>query len=239
MPGLKHFSFLILYFLLLTAWAKSVFSQNVFFGSDETGIYSSELDIVNGSKWYYENKFKGNLFLYEGGFTEGSVLFNGELFSNLTLAFELFHNELILIKKVDNENRELVLNENFVERFTLKNAANTNELTFVRKKLSGVDGIKYYHAVYNGITTCYIHHKKIIKNKVAGNYLGEYLYRPVIYIKRGEDFRGCTNKRSFLRLFEDQNGLLRKYIRRNNLSIDGRNPLHIAQVLEYYDSLAL
>lgn len=239
MSGLKHFSFLILYFLLLTAWAQSAFSQNIYFDLDEIGIYSSELDIVNGSKWNYENKFKGNPFLYDNGLTEGSVVFKGEIFSNLTLVFELFHHELILIKKVDNENRELVLNEKFVERFTLKTDGTADDQNFVRKKLPGVEGIKYYHAVYNGETTCYIHHKKIINNRVTGNYLGEYLYRPVIYIKKGEEFSGCYNKRSFLRLFENQKGLLRKYIRRNNLSIDGKNPRHIALVLEYYDSLAL
>jgi hypothetical protein len=238
MSCFKFFSsFLFFCLMLFTAWTKSAFPQNSFSELEASEIYSAELNIVNGSKWYYGNKYKGNPFLYDNGFTEGNVLFRGEIFSNLTLAFELFLNELILIKKVDNENKELILNEKFVESFTLKNSGNKDEYTFVRKKLPGVEGIKYYHVVYNGATSCFIYHKKNINNRIAGDYLGEYLYQPVIYIKKGDEFRDCKNKRSFLRLLEDQKELLRKYIRKNNLSVDGKNPQHIALILEYYDSL--
>jgi hypothetical protein len=230
-------SSLVLCFLLCSAWAKSAFSQNTFSELELSGIYSSELDIVNGNRWYYENNYKGHPFFYDDDLFEGSVIFNGINFSQLTLTYELLNNELILIKEVGNQTRELILNENFVESFVLEGTGNSSEYVFIRKKLPGVEGEKYYHSVYNGETACYIYHKKVINNRVTGNYLGEYLYRPVLYIKRGDEFQGCNNKRTFLRLFEDQKKQIRKYIRRNNMHIDGKNPEDIAQVLKYYDSL--
>lgn len=231
------FSYLILCLLLFAAWTKSALSQTTFSELEESKIYSSELNIVNGSKWYYENKYKGHPFLYDNGLFEGSVTFNGVNFSPLTLTYELLSNELILIKEVGTQTRELTLNENFVESFVLIDPVTAREHSFERKKLSGVEGEKYYQVVYKGETTCYIYHKKVINNRVTGNYMGEYLYQPVIYIKKGDEFQGCTNKRTFLRLFEDQKKQIRKYIRRNNMRIDGKKPEDIARVLDYYDSL--
>jgi len=223
--------------LLFTAWAKSAFPQTAFSELEASEIYSAELNIVNGSKWYYENKYKGHPFLYDDGLLDGSVIFNGINYPNLNLIYEVQNNELILIKEINSKNRELILNKNFVESFVLIPPGSASEYLFVRKELPGVGGLKYYHAVYRGKSTCYIYQKKIINNRTAGNYLGEYLYRPVIYIKKGETFHGCNNKRSFLRLFEDQKKQIRKFMRRNNLSIEGTKPEHIAQILTYYDSL--
>lgn len=230
-------SFLVLCFMLCSAWAKSAFSQNTFSELEASEVYSSELAVVNGARWYYENNYKGHPFFYDNDLFEGSVTFNGVNFSPLTLTYELLSNELILIKEVGTQTRELILNENFVESFVLIHPVTAREHFFERKKLSGVEGKKYFQVVYKGETTCYIYHKKVINNRVTGNYMGEYLYQPVIYIKKDDEFRGCTNKRTFLRLFEDQKKQIRKYIRRNNMRIDGEKPEDIARVLDYYDSL--
>jgi len=230
-------SFLVLCFLLCFAWANFALSQNTFSELEASEVYSSELAIVNGTRWYFDNNYKGHPFFYDDELFEGSVTFNGVNFSHLTLTYELLSNELILIKEVDTQIRELILNENFVESFVFIHPVTARQYFFERKKLSGVEGKKYYQVVYPGETTCYIYHKKVINNRVTGNYMGEYLYEPVIYIKKGDEFKGCTNKRTFLRLLEDQKKQIRKYMRRNNLSFHGENPEDIARVLQYYDSL--
>lgn len=236
---LERFIIFFGWFLLLChAGINLGYSQNDFSDIEESHLYSSELEIVNGTKWYYQNKFKGHPFWNEDHLFKGSVVFNGESFSDLALKYELVENELILTKKVDGRSRALKLNEKFVDSFTLEESGVNKSHLFKKLKLPGVDGVKYYHVVYKGETSCYIYHSKTINNRVSGNYLGRYLYHPEIYVTAGEKYVKCKNKKAFLRIFEDHKKLLRTYMRKNNVSFDSERPDDIAKVLKFYDNLS-
>lgn len=235
----KYFIVFLCGSFLLNCFAVSTgFSQADFHKISETELYSSELDIVNGTKWYYHNKFKGHPFWSEGDFLTGTVDFAGESFSGLLLNYELVGNELILTKKVDGQSKTFKLNEKFVDGFTLKQTDSDEHYVFRKINLPGVSGVRYYHSVYQGKTTsCYIYHKKTISNRVYGDYMGKYMYHPIIYVRVGENYEEVKNKRSLLQLLENHKNELKKYIRRNRLSIDAKQPEEIAHVLKYYDSL--
>lgn len=238
MFNIKTF-FLILNIILILIFTgnNTVFAQTNFKELEESALYSSELDIVNGVQWMEDNQYLGHPFWKANELFTGTVVFNGERFEGLTLKYELVKNNLILFKTVEGNTRVLMLNKDFVERFVLFEPGTKNKHSFLKTRLSGTAGIHYYQVVYQGKTEGYILHKKVVNNRVTKDYLGKYLYKPEIYIKSGSGVVKCNNKKSFLRTFTHHHNLLRKYIRKNRLTINGENPGDIAQVLSYYDSL--
>lgn len=228
---------LIFYCLFSSAGIKTAFSQDAFSDLETSALYSSEPDIINGTKWYYQNKYKGHPFWLDDALLEGAVVFNGKTFTGLALKYELVDDELILSKKIDGNTRILKLNEKLVESFTLNEPGTNNSHLFKKTQLPGIKGVRYYHAVYQGQSACYIHHRKKIRNRVTGDYLGSYLYQAAIYVKADQEFVECRNKKALFNIFEDKKKLLRKYMRRNNLKVDGKKPEDMARILNYYDSL--
>ncbi|MFW6371084.1 MAG: hypothetical protein ACOC10_07775 [Bacteroidota bacterium] len=233
---MNKYIFIIFYALNVFGFSSTV-SQITFTEVADYGVYSDELGIVNGKKWQYSGKYKGHPFWKDDDIFQGEVTFNGRNFQNLNLKLDLFHQELILFKKINDETIAIKLNRNFIEDFILEESGNAVKSRFLCMKLPGIEGINFYQLIYDGNTKCFIHHKKSVNNEVTGNYLGKYLYQPVIYINTGNQYSVCKNKKSFLRLFGGQRKILRAYMRKNKLGINARYPEEIAQVLAFYDSL--
>ena len=226
----------ILFFLFFLE-TNQVFSQTDSGKLEDNKIFQSELNIVNGEKWNYHSKYKGHPFWRENTVFTGDVNYNGQLYENLNFKFNLVNQELILFQQVEGQNKIYELNRKFIDTFKINNSYGDGRYQFVRRRINGEAAKRFFQQVYTGESQCYIFHKKSVIEKIRGEYMGRYTYHPVIYIKKNHAFAAFDNNRSFLRLFDEHKKVLRRYMRKNSLSIDAEKPDEIARILKFYDSL--
>ena len=234
---MKHLVFISVFIILTFIALIKVCAQTNFEVLEETNPYNSELEIVNGEKWNYYNNYKGHPFWNKDIVYNGKVNYRGQIFQDLKLKFDLVNQELILFKKVGSQTKVLKLNKKFIETFRLEQTNNESPGFFVLRQLNEDMEKQFYQQVYTGKSECYIFHNKTVSTKISGNYMGKYLYKPVIYVQKDRNFIPCTNNQTFLNIFREQKKVLRKYMRKNHLDIDAKKPHEIAQILKYHDNL--
>ena len=76
-----------------------------------------------------------------------------------------------------------------------------------------------------------------VSKRIANGFLGDYSGSSDYYLKVGDQYKIFSKKNSLLKILEKHSVELKKFIRRNNLTISKRYYNDIAQLVEYFDRL--
>src|SRR5210317_2047575 len=126
----KQLLFILFMFVILNhATAQDSFNKLV-----TSELYTSRRSVVNGISWTNSVAYQGNRFCGGSNWKEGSILFNGRLYSGLKINYDVLEDELILYDETPGAEKYIQLNKKLIEQFSYTDENKTQ--TFVFKELN-------------------------------------------------------------------------------------------------------
>lgn len=173
--------------------------------------------------------------LLNADFVEGNLFYNGILYTNLPMQYDLMK-ELVIVKDPMNVYKFTLFNEN-VKWFTLAN----HKFERIINNDSGNTIMKtgFYDVLYDGKIGIYKKENLSIKETITYNAaLRRYIAETDnYYIKKDNRFYEISNKNDLLSVLKDKRKDLQQYAKKNKLKFKKYKEYAFEKIAAYYDSL--
>lgn len=214
--------------------------RNIYYNSkSKSGLQDTlkeKLALYNGRLWrndYY--KIKGDAYFLSAEYLSGSVTFNGKVFPDQRLKYDIYNDEIILWV---NLHTVIILNKEMVDRFTLNYQNRTyNVVNLGDDSASIVKGL--VNVYYDGPTTLLVKYRKMIDKLAVDKRYDLFYQTHRIYVKKGDKIYLVSRKKDLFKIVDDKIAEVKSFIKMNKLVIMRRNPESFIPVLKYYDTLKL
>lgn len=220
---------LFMFGILINGTAQTSFNELV-----SSDLYASGRSIVNGISWTNSVAYQGNRFCGSSNWKDGSILFNGRLYSGLKINYDVLEDELILYDETPGAEKYIQLNKKLIEQFSYTDE-NTSQ-TFVFKELNAAKGKEIFEEVYNGEVSFYIKHKKSVKKEIGTVYMGQLYDNNIFYLHDSRQSVAFKNKKKVLDILGNSKEL-KDFIRSEHLKIHRNYPNDIVRLLVYYQTI--
>jgi hypothetical protein len=216
---------------------------------EDSTLYAKTQDSVIAR---YKNEMKGDLRLYNGteyfysghntiGFPyfkspdilQGSVYYDGNLYSRVPMYYDLVNDELIILNYTKNFPIKLVTDK--VTYFVIDgckflNAGKTN--------LPLPASAGFYEELYRNKTSVFAKKEKKLKQSAkAEDNTASYVQYNTYYIYSNNKMYQVTNERSVLKVFQKRKSELKKYIYANNIDFKKDFEEAIIKTAEQFDQI--
>jgi hypothetical protein len=197
--------------------------------SPETGLY-------RGTQYVkYSDRLKeGHPYFEENRMQNGTVLYNGILYSDLFLLFDLVKGLLVINDPYNTHTISLISEQ--VDRFTI------GQHVFLRLRDSlnpSAPANGFYEQLYSGRSLLLKKEEKAMRKDesvvdgVQWSVTSEVHY----YLRKGTVYYAVDNKKSLLYALKDRNKEARKFMRGNGLDLRRDTDDALLKVLAWYDGL--
>ncbi|HVM86724.1 MAG TPA: hypothetical protein VMT76_00955 [Puia sp.] len=239
----KYCFFILPFFLHPGSFAQSPVLDNdsTCAGLNNTiGLYYSAIQsnahLYNGRQYSgYNANYIGHPYFDTAVLQKGSIYYDGTLYNNILLQYDINKNEVITEKygqelrlSLSNEKIDSfrILNNEFLKIIPDSNAGNIMEAGF-------------YQRLYHGKTEVLVKRKKIIRDDPVTNGELKSRYIPVnnYYVRKNGAYIKVDNKKSLLKVFQDKNKELARYLKSKKLKYKKDPELTIEKAAAYYDLL--
>ncbi|HTK18602.1 MAG TPA: hypothetical protein VL442_03785 [Mucilaginibacter sp.] len=189
--------------------------------------------LYNGLLYHgYESSIRGNPFLDDNSsFTNGWVDYDGEVFENVPMTYDVYADQLIV--HLDNDNSYGLVREK-VQRFNIHN----KDFILIN---DGKLKMGYYEQLYRG--------KIMVINRIEKKLLASFKssgterdFVPVqnfqeYYIKKNGNYYSVSSQGDVLSVLADKKKELKQFIKKNNIQFDKLKEYSLEQIAAYYDRL--
>lgn len=163
----------------------------------------------------------------------GSLKFEGQDFAKVPMLYDIVSDQVIT--ETPNGNL-IVINPQKVNGFTLNNHH------FIRIDNSTVNNslpqTGFYNVLYNGNTKLIALREKKVQEKIADQQLHiSFDIKNRYYILKKGRFYPVKNKKTILKVLEEQKNSLRALISKNGIRFKKNREQALAQIAEFYDTL--
>jgi hypothetical protein len=227
--------FLRLFILFCIVYSEKGYSQNCLDKINQNNLYSGSNDIINGRKWIYEKKFLGSPLLMENYWPKADISYKGSRYTGIVLNYDVLKNEIIVFHSQKGKDKYVVLGIDDLSGFSFTDTVWNRKHLYEYTELSGIKGKALYENASTGKISFYIKPVKTVEIKAEGQgtYSDSYEY----YIDVGNGYNSFRSKSQFIKLLANHSSELNRFIRKNKLKINNRQPDNIISVLRYYDGL--
>ena len=227
--------FLRLFILVCIVYSEKGYAQNCFDKINQNNLYSGSYDIINGRKWIYEKKFLGSPLLMENYWPKADISYKGSRYTGIVLNYDVLKNEIIVFHSQKGKDKYVVLGIDDLSGFSFTDTVWNRKHLYEYTELSGIKGKALYENASTGKISFYIKPVKTVEIKAEGQgtYSDSYEY----YIDVGNGYNSFRSKSQFIKLLANHSSELNRFIRKNKLKINNRQPDNIISVLRYYDGL--
>jgi len=192
--------------------------------------------LYNGRVW--QNQFfntDGNQFFLSSEFSAGSVEVDGYNFNNVKIKYDLYNDELLIQK---DDGTIIQLNKEMINSFTIPYYEKTFRFVNFDNEPEGyVAG--YCQLLYDGDIKIYVKILKELIPTTISNGLPKFTQVNKIYIVKDGKFHRTDNRKKLLNLFaEEEQVLIKKFIRSNQIVISRNDPETYSRVIGYYETKA-
>ena len=192
--------------------------------------------LYNGRIWKNEYlSVEGHQFLLSADFLPGIITIDDHIFENVLLRYDI-HNDELLVQRDANTvirtNRELISSFDII--------FNGERLHFVNFDGSPTGSLKgYYHLYYNSGIKIYVRYFKEILSASMTNGLPRFNQLNTVILYENDLYFKVDNRRDLLSLLgkEEQQKMIKKYIRKDYFKITKKDPSSFRRVVEYYESI--
>ena len=188
--------------------------------------------LYNGTE--YTSAYRGILGspLFEAeDFEIGLISYNGVLYGNIRLKYDLVSNEVI-IKGFQNENISLTLER--IDSFSIM------KHLFIRIRADSAGGYErphFYELMYAGKNARFlVERKKVIKKALHAEDASSFLTYNIYYVVKGNVLYPITNKKSLIRLLGGGN-VMKNFLKNNKINLKKDAVNSIKKVVAFYDQL--
>ena len=215
------------------AHIKSAINLYHHFLAPEPGLY-------NGSEYVYYQYYpfvinEGHPFFLSKNFNNGSVNYNGMLYENVPILFDIIKDEVLIN---DPSKKYIIkLNNKRIDRFTILN------YTFIHlhpdPAYNSIIKDGFYQLLYRGNTNLYKSVEKIIKeNAGSSEGINKYVKENDAYIiQQGNKYYAIKNKKTLLLVLSSRKKEVQQFIKKNRLKMKKGKEYAFIKSVAYYDSL--
>jgi hypothetical protein len=199
--------------------------------------FAAAKDIVNGTKWVFQKKYRGNPFIAEDYWPTAVLVYGGIRYPECILNYDLYSDQLILLYDDGDSKKFIVLSKDHLESFSYTDTINRKEHFYECFKLPGTGERELYEKLYEGKTALIIRPECEINFERSGMYLGEYLRSYKYYVWVDGRYEHFHSRKTLLEALKRNIPDLKRFIRKNRLKINKLHPENIVTVLKYFDEL--
>jgi hypothetical protein len=201
--------------------------QQVYFNEigDNAQIYHGAEYIRNGQK-VIGFPYYGSDSLYTG-----SISYQGSLYTNIKLTYNLMSDEVIIHNYP--RNAFIVLSPEKVDSFTLDSRS---FLPLKSKNSTGLPGDGFYEQLLKGDPGLYLKMEKRLLSG-SGSEEPKIVQYNTYLIKLRNVYYPVDGKKALLEIFKDQQDALKKYIRANKFNFKKEMEPSLIQITSYYSQL--
>jgi hypothetical protein len=212
----------------------SVIAQQNFNIADP--VYGSDPLIINGRYYSFfpSLRTEGNQYLADPGFDTGSVTIRGKTYSDLTLNYDIYNQQLLLkFRSTAGADNLIIISEAWLDRFSFRGMNfNLIHLQDTAKRI--------FQIVGSGPVTIGYKWKKDLK---PDSFYGALHYSFSPPKKEMNILAGCQvvrykNNRTFCAaLDEKRRTAVREYLARHKINVKKATDSTMGEVIDYYNSM--
>ncbi len=201
-------------------------------------LYSHQKDIINGVKWVYEMKYRGNPFLSDKYWPLAEIRYHGEDFTGVKMNYDLYTDQFIIFIPEKGKEKYVLPRKDYLEGFTYTDSMTGVRRHFEFELVPGTKEKRLYEIAWKGRNVEYlIRHEVTTKSRIENGFLGDYIRRVGLYLIVGDRFGSFRNRRTLLALLDDHFDEMKKFIRKNRIKINIRHYDDVVRVVKYYEQL--
>jgi hypothetical protein len=195
---------------------------------------------VNGS--LYQDVYpgtSGHPFLGSGQWSEGTIHAGGRAYGGILLRYDLCKDLLIYNHIHEKGIYAVSLNRETIDRFSLQghHFIHYRENSREREEhLPKHNDPGFYEEICRGKASLYLKRVKRFNPPTAGGS-GSFNAFETIHILKDGILQRISGKRSLLRVLEDQEIQIRRFIKEHKMILRGNDVAAYRQVVEYYNSI--
>lgn len=182
----------------------------------------------------YSNKIVGHQFFEFDSKSEGTILYDGILYEDVPLCFDLSREEVV----VDLENGfKIKLNHDKIGKFSLFGH------TFIPIKTGELNNSRIspgmFDLLWEGETLVVAKRTKKLTNHIENNVsVSKFEQENKYFIKKNNSFYRVKSKRSVLKLFKDKKKDIRKLLKNNQIKYSRDPERGIIKIVEFSEQLS-
>ena len=215
-----------------TSFRQAAINKLVSFYHDSVGQSSN---LYNGMEYeLYPFPFgDGHQYFETTSYVTGDVHYNGVLYSNVPLRYEIVRDELLLLHYDSIRNINLVKEQ--IDSFSI------GQHKFLRIPKDSVHQILpegFYQQLHPGKTLLLAKHTKTLHEAIEyRTVMFKITYRKRFYVLKDNVYHPVKNKKDLLRIFRDKKNELQKYIKQDKLNFRKNTTVAITKLVAHYDQL--
>ncbi|MET6997327.1 hypothetical protein [Chitinophaga defluvii] len=195
-----------------------------------TGIQKG---LNNGTQYApYPYHLEGHAFFETAGWSPGSICYEGMLYKDVKLLYDLITGEVI----VPYKDTYMQLHQDRINKFTI------NQHQFIRIAPDSASALGlspgFYEQLYNNQLKVLARYSKNVQEEEIMNEKQYVVYsKRWYYLKIGDKYHQADNERMVLNLLKDKDKDIAQFIKKNKLSFKSNKELALTRIAAYYEQL--
>lgn len=197
-------------------------------------LYDQELrensHLYNGIEFmdpFERQLLDGHAYFLTDDWQEGFIHYDGQLYENVLLKYDLFRNKVIVEHPESHQEIELISEQ--IKYFGL------GDQFFVRLQLPPVG---FYARIYDGDVKVYaFHYKTTQDNLTTKTKTTEFLTKRKLYIFKDATYHLVNSKGSALSVLKEEKSELKKMLNQENISFEKNKEVALRKMGERFDQL--
>ncbi len=193
-------------------------------------IVGENTRLYNGIEFidpFQKKTIEGFPYFLMDDWQDGSIFYDGRLYENVPLLFDVYQNRVIVDHPRSHAKIELITEK--ITYFTI------SDKYFVRLESPAAG---FYQELYGGETKVYALHYKTIQEKIGEKtMITEFLTKRKLYILRNGTYHFITSKKSALKVLKEHKSDLNKLLGQEKISFKKNKEYALARMGQYFDQL--
>ena len=181
----------------------------------------------------YSVNIKGHPFFETDQMQTGTIFYDGTLYENVPLLFDIVSKQVIINRYHDNLKIKL-LNQK-IKYFTL--AGHRFENIFSAEGRDESITNTFYDIMYNGKGSVLVKRIKHIKNSLKAEDPASFAEEDELYVRKGKNLYAIDSKNSVLQAFSDKKDAVKTFIRKNKFRFKKNTEKELIMTAEYYSTI--
>ncbi|MDE5422278.1 hypothetical protein L3073_08655 [Ancylomarina sp. DW003] len=210
------------------------------FNSKASGQPTSKKNIktiINGKVWIPKVSVShGDQFFLNKMNLKGDFLFDGHQYQNIEFTYDLSKDIIITrIETEDKTKRSIVVNPYLLEGFSVHGTL--NQYNFLRGGLihKKLDPLRYYQAVEFKNLKYVVKRTKYPVFTADASRKYKYVSRNHLYLISDNNLFTIKKKKDIIRFFPNKKKEIKRFIRKNKLTISSKTPMDAVVLLSKFD----
>lgn len=192
--------------------------------------------VFNGVEYidpFQRKKLDGNPYFLTDEWQEGFLFYDGQLYENVSLRYNLFQNKLLIEHVQSHVTIELIIEK--VKYFGIAN----HKFVWLSGSSDQSDFREGFHdLLYSGNTKVYARRYKTINEVIdQKTMVTRFADKAKLFLFKDGQYLAINNKNSALNAFGEEKSELKKFLSEENINFKSNPEIALVAMASYYDDL--